>query len=380
MVRRSSRKKRRGNIIVLSAILLVGMMGIIALAVDVGILYVSRDQLQRTADAAALAACWELVDYNAPTGSSDSQALESHAQETAHEFAMLNPVLGKDTQLLSSDIEVGYLENPQDPSSPLRFDQIHAPNAVRITARRSAEVNGTTPLFFARVLGQENVALEAEATAALLTNIRGFRTPPRGKPIGILPFALDEETCLQMLAGEGADQWKWDPVNEKAVCCPDGAAEVNLYPQGTGSPGNRGTVDIGSSNNSTRDISRQITGGITAADMAHHGGELVLDDYGKLYLNGDTGISAGVKDELVAVIGQAKVIPIFREVIGNGNNATYTIVDFVGVRILDVRLTGSMSNKRVTIQPATCVAAGTVADPGSSSVGHFIYSPVWLAR
>jgi hypothetical protein len=97
-------------------------------------------------------------------------------------------------------------------------------------------------------------------------------------------------------------------------------------------------------------------------------------------LNGDTGISAGVKDELASIIGQPKVLPVFREVTGNGNNATYTIVDFVGVRVLDVKLTGSVSSKRVTIQPAAIVTSGAVWAPGESSVGHFIYSPVWLVR
>ena len=232
----------------------------------------------------------------------------------------------------------------------------------------------------AGILGQDDVNITAEATAALITDIRGFRTPPHGQPIGMLPFALDEQTCVKMLAGEGDDDYGWDAVDDTVTYHGDGITEVNLYPQGTGSPGNRGTVDIGSSNNSTRDISRQITGGITAEDMAHHGGELVLDDDGHLYLNGDTGISAGVKDELAAIIGQPKVIPIFRSVVGNGNNATYTIVDFVGVRILSVRLTGSMNKKQVTIQPAPIVAKGTVPDSGYHSIGHFIYSPVWLVR
>ena len=42
---------------------------------------------------------------------------------------------------------------------------------------------------------------------------------------------------------------------------------------------------------------------------------------GKLYLNGDTGISAGVKDELASIKGQPRIIPIFSTVSGNGNNA-----------------------------------------------------------
>src|SRR4029079_6696526 len=140
----------------------------------------------------------------------------------------------------------------------------------------------------------------------------------------------------------------------------DGVKEVNLFPQGTGSPGNRGTVDIGSSNNSTADIARQIVYGISASDLAYLGGSIQFNSSGVLHLNGDTGISAGVKDELASIIGQPRLIPIFSSVVGPGNNADYTIVKFVGVRVLDVKLTGSMSTKHVTIQPCNVVIKGGI--------------------
>ncbi len=381
MSRRSCRDKRKGNIIVLTMFLMVGLMALVAFSVDVGYLCVTRQQLQRSADAAALAACWELVDHAAPTGQSDAMAMALSARQTADQFARLNPVLCENPTLLDEDVQIGYLDNPSDRACPLIVGSSDPPNAVTVRVRRSQEANGAVPLFFARVLGQREARLEAEATAALLTNIWGFRTPPNGKPIGMLPFALDEDTCLDMLAGDGDDHWKWDPASEAVVSGADGASEVNLYPQGTGSPGNRGTVDIGASNNSTADIARQITNGVSDGDLEHLGGELVLDpETGMLYLNGDTGISAGVKDELASIIGEPKVLPVFRDVTGNGNNATYTIVDFVGVRILEVKLTGSVSKKRVIIQPATIVTSGVVGAPGESGVGHYIYSPAWLVR
>ena len=69
----------------------------------------------------------------------------------------------------------------------------------------------------------------------------------------------------------------------------DGVLEVNLSPQGTGAPGNRGTVDIGSGNNSTADIARPSCHGVSHDDLACHGGELKLDGNNGLILNGDTG-------------------------------------------------------------------------------------------
>jgi hypothetical protein len=159
----------------------------------------------------------------------------------------------------------------------------------------------------------------------------------------------------------------------------DGLVEVNLFPQGTGAPGNRGTVDIGKSNNSTADIARQIVNGISPSDFAAMGGKIEFDASGKISLNGDTGVSAGVKDELASIMGQPRVIPIFSTVSGNGNNAQYTIVKWQGIRIVNVQLTGSMSTKNIMIQVASVLAKGEIpaTTPGSSSS---VYSKVALVK
>src|SRR5436309_28520 len=70
-----------------------------------------------------------------------------------------------------------------------------------------------------------------------------------------------------------------------------------------------------------------------------------------MILQGDTGISAGVESDLQSIIGQARIIPLYSQVTGNGNNAQFTIVKFVGVTILEVNLNGSTTSKHVTIQP-----------------------------
>ena len=130
----------------------------------------------------------------------------------------------------------------------------------------------------------DRAATEAEATAALLTDFKGFQVPSDGGNLGILPFALDQDTWNDMLAGNTGDDWSWDELTQQVIAGADGILEVNLYPQGTGSPGNRGTVDIGSSNNSTNDIARQIVDGISPSDMAHHNGKLEFDQNGELQL------------------------------------------------------------------------------------------------
>ena len=138
-------------------------------------------------------------------------------------------------------------------------------------------------------------------------------------------------------------------------------------------------VDMGGANNSTNDIARQIVEGISADDMTAIGKPLTFEN-GSFTLNGDTGISAGVKDELASIVGQTRIIPIFSEVNGPGNNAQFTIVRFCGVRILACKLTGPRSQKHVTCQPAPVFSKGIV--PGTAITGQsdFVYSRAFLVH
>ncbi len=376
---RRRNKNRNGNITVLTAILMLPLLAMLAFAIDLGYLQLAREELQRSADSAAMAAAWELVDEEALTGESNYDLLDADARDAAGVYASENTILRQGPSLGVSDIAVGYLSSFTDPNVAITPAVYEAPNAVTVTVRRDSAQNGRVRFFLAQLLGVEDAAAEAEATAAILTNVGGFGTPSNGGNVELLPFAMDLTTWNDLLAGNTDDDWTWDAANGQVVAGSDGILEVNLFPQGTGSPGNRGTVDVGSNNNSTADIARQIVYGISAADLAHHGGSLVFDENGELLLNGDTGISAGVKDELASIKGDPRIIPIFSQVTGPGNNAQYTIVQFAGVRIVDVKLTGKMSGKHVTIQPANLTANGGI--PSSvTGTSHFVYSPVWLVR
>src|SRR3954467_86643 len=72
--------RRRGNIIVLSALLMVFVMFLIAMSVDVGYIYTVQAQLDRAVDSAALAGAQELVKGT------------NAAQDKATEYLVRNPV------------------------------------------------------------------------------------------------------------------------------------------------------------------------------------------------------------------------------------------------------------------------------------------------
>ncbi|MEK7839296.1 MAG: hypothetical protein AAB328_15080, partial [candidate division NC10 bacterium] len=178
------------------------------------------------------------------------------------------------------------------------------------------------------------------------------------------------------------DNYAYDPVTGAVTAGQDGINELNLYPGGGASqlpPGNFGTVDIGNPNNSTADLSRQIRDGVSADDLAYFGGELALGPDGTLEFTGATGLSAAIKDDLTAIKGLPRAISLFSSVTGPGNNSVFTIVGFAGIRILDVKLTGSMSSKQVIIQPAYVVDAAAMTGP-SSGPSSFVYTPVHLVR
>ena len=185
-------------------------------------------------------------------------------------------------------------------------------------------------------------------------------------------------TVLTAVAGSTVDDYMME--NGEVVAGSNGIFETNLYPKGTGAPGNRGTVDIGDSNNSTNDLARQILHGISRQDFVDLGKPLVFDEHGELHLNGDTGISAGIKDELASLIGKTRIVPIFTEVSGQGNNSVFAIVKFEGVRILDVKLTGKKSQKRVIVQPATVVGRGIKVDWSGQNHSSHLLTPVMLVE
>lgn len=388
MTRRRFQPKsdRRGAIAILACFLMILILGMAAFAIDLGYIANSRAELQRSADAAALAACWHLVYQGVPGTPVDLTGAVAEVPVSARQYAALNPVCNTSPGLADTDIRVGYMANPGAKDATIQSGNPNTYNAVQVTVRRTADQNGKVGAFFGRIFGMEGVEARASATAALINNFGGFRAPSATEGdncnLMILPFALDKQTWDELQEGTGYDVWNYDSAVNQVRWGSDRILEVNLFPQGTGSPGNRGTVNIGASHNSTAVLCRQIVSGISPEDLAYYpDNQLKFDANGHLYLNADPGISAGCKSALASIIGQTRMIPIFTSVVGNGNNACYEIVEFVGVRIMAVNLTGSMNSKHLTVQPALVFTRGGI--PGDVSSGHYsygVYSPVWLVQ
>jgi Flp pilus assembly protein TadG len=155
--------RRRGAITVFMAISMVVVIGMAALAIDIAALYSAQAELQRTADAAALAAAGQLV-------SSDVSGFEEAAIEAANDVAERNSVMRRAAGLDSaSDVEFG--KAVLDAATGRFMFQVGAaaPDAVRVTVRRAeGSQGGPIALLFSRMLGWESRNLEARAAAMLV--------------------------------------------------------------------------------------------------------------------------------------------------------------------------------------------------------------------
>ncbi len=154
-------RRRRAAVAPLVALSFVTLAGFAALAIDAGAMYHTRTELQRTADASALAAVAELGDF------SDGKTLD-RARAIAKDYAARNRVLQAPVLLEDSDITFGHGSLVSSTGKYTFQASEDNPNAIRINARRSqGSPSGPMDLYFARIFGIRQANISAKATAVL---------------------------------------------------------------------------------------------------------------------------------------------------------------------------------------------------------------------
>lgn len=161
---RTAGRRRRGAVVVLVMISLVVIFGCAALAVDLTMLYSAQTELQRSADAAALAAALELSGGNA-------DGVEDEAYEMADTLVERNDVMRKSHGLDGmNNLEFGIC-NRNATSGKSTFEPRSAPpyDAVRVTVRRASNSGGgSVALYFSQFFGRKEQDLEARAAATII--------------------------------------------------------------------------------------------------------------------------------------------------------------------------------------------------------------------
>lgn len=363
---RNQSHSRRGAIMIFAAAMLMIVIGFAAFTVDFGMVTLTKAQMQSAADSAAHAATLEVARSFGPGGELTLDQAEEIARQRAVEMVSrfrtgdVNSTVADEVR----DVRVGRRSWNEASQAWVEEWGASPYNMVEVTVRRTAADTTALPMTFARVLGRDSFELTTSSVSALQPGT-GFWLPPdpeNKETIECLPIALDLGSWTDLLdqyyngTNHGySDNYQWTSNSGVSGGESDNIPEISMYPDlNSGeAPGNRGTVDLGSPNNSTKDLKRQIVNGLNAYDLSFFpDNKIQFDSSGALYLNGDTGISAGIEDALESIIGQVRAIPIFIEVTGQGNNATYTVIKFVGIRIMDVKLSGGPRKRHLTVQPA----------------------------
>ena len=165
---------RRGAAVLYVMISLTAVFGMAALAVDVGMLYSAQAEMQRTADATALAAATDLLSEDRLWDQDYLETLLGQARDTAVSTAERNAVLHAPSVVdTTQDVGFGYVADVSY-GAGIDFASPQPPNAVAINVYRNETHAGSISLYFARLLGMSTQNLTAQATAAFADGIVGF--------------------------------------------------------------------------------------------------------------------------------------------------------------------------------------------------------------
>lgn len=167
--RRQLSLSRRGAVTALVAILMVGLLALMAFAIDLGYIALARTELQTAGDSAALAAASQLQ-------SGVPAAYQAKSLQKAKEFAAYNRGGSQSVVLANSDVEFGTWDSV---TKTFQVGQpALIPTAVRVRGHRdSSNQRGPLPLFFAGILGTNSANVDAETVAALMAVLQADVVP-----------------------------------------------------------------------------------------------------------------------------------------------------------------------------------------------------------
>lgn len=408
---RTPKPNRSGKVLVFTALCLTILLGMTALAIDLGILCLARTQLQAASDSGSLSGGTELLSGLGAAKTRTPDEVTVVCRNIAADYVALHPAAEVGSINLNTDEDVRFGTASLDTETGVwSFNWGTSPyNAIGVSTHRTAgSGNGAIPLLFAKALGRQTSEVSADSVAVIMP-ASGIRVPPgSGYSSGLTPFAFEKarwakywrarehfeangfsESDLTQANGghlipdpadldesgnpkplfheklingqNGRIEYRrlfgdlysvGDPDLQTAdnILTPgDGILEMNIYPINN-EAGNFGTVNIANDSNSTAILSDQIQNGLDEYDLSEYD-NYTLDPSNEnpLTLSGDTGISGGIEASLNEVIGTKRTILLYDTVADPGNNATYTITDMVGVRFMAVDLRGQ--DKVLIVQP-----------------------------
>jgi len=174
-MRTKSRTKQKGAVAITAALSMTALLGIGAMAIDIGNLLVARSELQNAADAAALAGAGCLYKRAACNNTSDTEPDWTEAQVTASDFATAtapatNLVQNSAINVVST--ATGFWNVTGSPAG-LQTPGTFTPGtndmpAIQVTVVKDASnENGGVPVFLGGIFGVTTLKASAVATAVI---------------------------------------------------------------------------------------------------------------------------------------------------------------------------------------------------------------------
>lgn len=307
--------KERGGISVIVALLMVVFLGFTAIAVDVGMLYSEKAQLQNGADAAAL-----LVAQKCAKNQADPDC------------ATASPLAAS---ILNS--------NALDGQSNVKSLALDLPNrTVKVTAgaAETGQEANKVSLFFANALGISSTEVNASASVQ-------WGSPIAGRTAFPLTFSICQvkdyvDGAQQLLVNHGSN------ANADCMYGPSGASVEGGFGWLTQDPGVcGGTIDLAVSE-----------GGSDPGNSAPGNCGTTLQKWA---------------NEITAGREVVVLLPVYDAVTGTGNGAIYHMISFAAFKVTGWKFTGDSSTP-YTFRNESPFVASTLECKGNCRgiIGRFI--------
>ncbi len=207
-------RNKRGQTAVLFTLVIASLLGAMALCSDVGVLYYTSIQLQKAADAAALAGAGFFGPNTPQTPTCSWNSQSSGAQDAACDY------------VLSNGIAKGYITSINSPAVGVTTVPSGA-QSVQVQLKRT-----DIPVFFGKVIGLTSLTAIGNATAI---GPMPIQTLTQGLfPVGVqypatmtynTPYTLSEKSSGQF----GPGNWGWLNLPQ---CSPVGSDPPSSYHAG----------------------------------------------------------------------------------------------------------------------------------------------------
>ena len=193
MFEASRRRREAGVATIIVAVALAGLLAFGSLAIDAGMVWTARTQLQNAADSAALAGARSLIDASGDVDPSGTRA-------AAQAVAAQNSTIGTGSiSIEAADIRLGFWDATSRSFDPnVDLSDPSAVNAVDVLARMDAVSNGPISALLSQFAGIDSYSIQASATAEL--GYQGRALPGEVD----LPIAID---CCRLAGASCSDDY-----------------------------------------------------------------------------------------------------------------------------------------------------------------------------